>query len=81
MPTLLPKASILLFFFFFFYTCTILVYAQFNFFEQMFGGGGGHAEHHRPKDVPSDSAWYRKQWQDGKPLPPHRAQCYELQIS
>lgn len=42
-----------------------LVNAQFNFFEQMFGGGGGNGHHHQPQDVPSDSAWYRKQWQDG----------------
>ena len=59
MIALLPKLPFL-----FLICASSLAYAQFNFFEQMFGGGG-HAEHHQPQDVPSDSAWYRKQWQEG----------------
>ena len=39
--------------------------AQFNFFDQMFGGG--HEQHHQqPQNMPSDSVWYKQQYEAGE---------------
>jgi hypothetical protein len=37
--------------------------AQFQFFEQMFGGGG--QQQQQPQNVPSDSNWYRQNYEAG----------------
>ena len=40
--------------------------AQFNFFDQMFGGGGEQErDDHDQRNVPSDSAWYQKNYENG----------------
>ena len=50
--------------------------AQFNFFEQMFGGGG-EPEHddHDQRNVPSDSTWYQKNFENGSYNPTQRLFC------
>ncbi|KAK2744731.1 Long chronological lifespan protein 2 [Onygenales sp. PD_40] len=41
--------------------------AQFQFFEQMFGGGG-HQQQHDPREhnVPSDSSWYQRNYDNAR---------------
>ena len=45
----------------------LLAAAQFGqFFEQMFhGGGGGQRSQQQERNVPSDSEWYRRNYDDG----------------
>lgn len=48
-----------------------LVAAQFGqFFEQMFhGSGGGQRSQQQERNVPSNSDWYRRNYDDGGDLP------------
>lgn len=39
--------------------------AQFQFFEQMFNGGGQQQQQQQPQNVPSDSNWYRQNYEAG----------------
>lgn len=40
--------------------------AQFQFFEQMFQGGGQQQQQRQqPQNVPSDSNWYRENYNNG----------------
>lgn len=54
-----------------------LTSAQFQFFEQMFNQGGQqqpsqHPQHQEKQNVPSDSAWYQRNYDAGTlpPIPP-----------
>jgi hypothetical protein len=50
-----------------------LVSAQFQFFEQFFQGGQQQQGAQEKQNVPSDSNWYRQNWEGGKfPQPPFR---------
>lgn len=49
--------------------------AQFNFFEQMFGGGGEPEHDHDQRNVPSDSTWYQKNFENGSYNPAQRLFC------
>lgn len=44
---------------------TSSVSAQFGFFEQMFGGQQ-QQQHQQPQNAPSDSTFYRQQFERGK---------------
>ncbi|TID13437.1 hypothetical protein E2P81_ATG11660 [Venturia nashicola] len=44
----------------FFFTAS----AQFQFFEEMFNGGGQQQHHQQQQNVPSDSNWYRQNYED-----------------
>ena len=48
------------------------VSAQFQFFEQMFQGGGQQErhQHQEQQNVASNSEWYQRTYESGKPLPP-----------
>jgi hypothetical protein len=56
---------------FFLLFAPLLVSAQFGFFEQMFQGGGssgGGGRQQQERNVPSNSDWYKRMYNDGMAL-------------
>lgn len=43
-----------------------LATAQFQFFEQFFQGGQQAQGQQEKQNVPSDSSWYRQNWEGGE---------------
>ncbi|KAI9730018.1 MAG: Long chronological lifespan protein 2 [Claussenomyces sp. TS43310] len=54
--------------------------AQFQFFEQMFQGQQQQQQQRPPQNGPSDSSWYRQQWDNACVSVPHHCPCPHPQV-
>jgi hypothetical protein len=52
-----------------------LATAQFQFFEQFFQGGQQPQGQQEKQNVPSDSSWYRQNWEGGQYIRPFDRGC------
>ncbi len=52
-----------------------LATAQFQFFEQFFQGGQQAQGQQEKQNVPSDSSWYRQNWEGGQYIHPFVRDC------